>query len=138
MIRFAPVLLLLLAACVAREVKPTEQEMDRVEAALEKLPCIGRIDDWERRYLYHPQYFGEEVAGAMKEGREPRPSGYDRSQIEIHLHEANFEEFGEGRTSLSNYPSDLLATDDREYRLPYGSFDLITGKLHMAACGANS
>ena len=138
MIRFAAVLILLLPACMTREVKPSEQEMDRIEAALQKLPCIGKIGDWERRYLYHPEYFAEEVAVAAKEGRQPRPSGHNRSMIEIHLHQANFEEFGEGRQSLSDYPSDLLATDDREYRIAYGSFDLKTGKLHMAACGANS
>ena len=138
MIRLAPVVFLLLAACVTREVKPSEIEMERVEAALQKLPCVGRVDDWERHYLYRPKYFGEEVAIALKEGRSPRRSGYDRFTIEIHLREANFEEFGEGRSSHADYPSGLLANDDRKFRIAFGSYDLRSGELQMAACGVNS
>ena len=130
-------LLLLLSACVTREGKPTEAEMDRIEKQLERTPCIGSLADWERIYLYHPKYFAEELDAAIKEGRQPRRSGFDRAQIEIHLRQANFEEFGEGRKSYADYPSGLLDTDDRGYRIAYGSYDLGRGKLDLAACGTN-
>ena len=129
--------LFLLAACTPREVKPTEAEMDRVEAALAKLPCIGDLSRWERQYLYHPDFFAEEVAAASKEGRAPRPSGYDRNVIEVHLREAGFEEFGSGRKSYSTYPPGSLDSDDWKYLIAYGSYDLKGDKLHLAACGPN-
>ena len=129
--------LLLLSACAAREVKPTDVEMDRIEAQLAQVPCVGSLADWERIYLYHPDYFAEEVDAAIKEGREPRRSGYDRTKIEIHMRHANFEEFGEGRKSYVDYPPGLTDTDDRAYRIAYGSYDVKTGKLDLATCGAN-
>ena len=134
---FAVAVLLLLSACVSREGKPTEAEMDRIEKQLERVPCVGRLVNWERRYLYHPEYSDVEVDTAIKEAREPRRSGYDRSKIEIHLRQANFEEFGEGRKSYADYPPDMSDTDDRTYRIAYGSYDLTSGRLDIADCGLN-
>jgi hypothetical protein len=137
-VKYFPILaLLLLSACAAREIKPTEAEMDRIEAQLAQVPCVGRLADWERIYLYHPDYFAEEVDAAIKEGRAPRRSGYDRTKIEIHMRQANFEEFGEGRKSYVDYPPGLADTDDRAYRIAYGSYDVKSGKLDLAACGPN-
>jgi hypothetical protein len=135
--RLAIVSILLLSACVTRDGKPTEAEMDRVEEQLEKIPCVGRLANWERRYLYPPEYSDAELDAAIKEEREPRRSSVDRSKIEIHLRQANFEEFGEGRKSYADYPPDMSDTDDRSYRIAYGSYDLTTGKLDLAACGMN-
>jgi len=137
MTRLVLLLFLGLSACAAREVKPTESEMDRIEAQLAQMPCVGRLADWERIYLYHPDYFAEEVDAAIRECREPRRSGYDRTKIEIHLRQANFEEFGEGRKSYADYPRGLADTDYRAYRIAYGSYDVKSGKLDLAACGAN-
>ncbi|KQZ60725.1 hypothetical protein ASD67_15555 [Sphingopyxis sp. Root1497] len=137
MTRLVLLLFLGLSACAAREVKPTEPEMDRIEVQLAQMPCVGRLADWERIYLYHPDYFAEEVDAAIREGRAPRRSGYDRTKIEIHLRQANFEEFGEGRKSYADYPRGLADTDDRAYRIAYGSYDVKSGKLDLAACGAN-
>lgn len=129
--------LLLLSACGTHQSKPTDAEMDRIEKQLERVPCVGRLANWERRYLYHPEYSDEELDAAIRAGREPRRSGFDRSKIEIHLRQANFEEFGEGRKSYVDYPPDMSATDDRTYRIAYGSYDLTSGKLALTACGPN-
>lgn len=129
--------LLLLSACVTREVKPTEAEMDRVEAALNQLPCVGDLGDWERRYYYVSKYFAEELDAANKQGREPRPSRYNKSIVEFHLRQAHFEEFGSGRKGYAGYPPGSADIDDRDYRMAWGGYDLNTGKLHMADCGRN-
>ena len=134
---FAVGTLLLLSACVNREGKPTEAEMDRIERQLERVPCVGNLANWERLYLYHPEYSDKEVEAAIRDGREPRRSGYDRSKIEIYLRQANFEEFGEGRKSYADYPGDMSDTDDRKYRIAYGSYDLTNGKLDITDCRLN-
>jgi len=135
--RFVFLLILVLSSCAAREVKPTEAEMDRVEAALSESPCIGDLADWERRYYYSPKYFAEELDAAIKEGREPRPSRRNKSIVEFDLREAHFEEFGSGRKSYADYPPGSADNDDRAYRVAWGGYDLKTGKLQMADCGPN-
>jgi len=111
--------------------------MDRVEAALAKIPCVGDLSRWDRRYYYPPSFESEEAWTALEEQRDPEPSSYDRNFIEIDLREAGFEEFGRGRKSYSNYPPGAIDTDDRSYRIAYGSYDVKSGKLDLAACGPN-
>jgi hypothetical protein len=135
MMRFLP--LLLLSCCAAQDVKPTEAEMDRVEAALKPLPCIGNLADWERRYYYMPEYAVGELDAAIKQDREPKPIGYDKSVVEIDLREAHYEEFGSGRKSYVGFPPGSGDTDDRDYRVAWGGYDLKAGTLHMADCGPN-
>ena len=77
--------LFLLSACAARDVKPTEAEMDRVEAALQATPCAVQLADWDRHYYYRPRYYAEEVAAAKKEGRPPRSSNRVTSVVQFDL-----------------------------------------------------
>ena len=135
--RFSIPLLLLLTACALRESGPTDAEMDRVEAALQQLTCIGDLGDWERRYYFLPKYRDGALDEAIKQDREPIPSGYDKSIVEFDLREAHFEEFGSGRKRYVGIPPGSGNTDDRDYRMAWGGYDLKTGKLHMADCGPN-
>ncbi|MDZ3833432.1 MAG: hypothetical protein U0S50_16690 [Sphingopyxis sp.] len=127
---------LFLGACVTREGKPTETEIDQVEAQLEGAPCVGRLADWERIYAYRPEYFAEEVHAALKERREPRPSGYDRSIIDIHLRPANVSGSGAGRKSQAGRPAEASADNPDKDHSVRGSFDLRRGQLAMKECGA--
>ena len=135
--RCVALIALALSACAAREVKPTEAEMDRVEAALGREECIGDLKSWLRRYHYKLEFSPEESEAAWKERREPQPTAYNKSVIEVDLREANFEEFGNGRRSYSNYPEGSGGIDDRDYRMAFGTFDVATGLLNLAACGEN-
>ncbi len=137
MIRSFLPLVLLTTGCAPAEMKPTESEMDRVEAALEREGCIGELKDWLRRYHYKLEFSPEESVAAWKEKREPRPTAYDKSIIEVDLREANFEKFAGGRRSYSNYPEGSGGIDDRDYRMAFGTFDVATGRLNLVACGEN-
>ncbi|UKK84386.1 hypothetical protein L7H23_17725 [Sphingopyxis sp. BSN-002] len=128
---------LILAACSMPELKPTEAEMDRVETALRQKPCIGKLADWERRYYYQLQFSSDKSEKSVRKGLMPKPTGYDRSIVEIDLRQANFEEFGSGRGSYADYPPGAADTDDREYNLAFGTYSLETGELHLAHCGPN-
>ena len=137
MIRLLLVASLCLSGCASAEIKPTDDEMDRVEAILQQLPCVGNLNRWERRYFYHPEFSDEENARALKEDRIPSPTGYVRSLIEIDLREANFDEFGSGRKGYSNFPPGSADTDDRNYRMVFGTYDLKARKLSLSHCGGN-
>ncbi|MBB6427451.1 hypothetical protein [Sphingopyxis sp. JAI128] len=137
MIRLWLITFLCLTGCASAEIKPTSDEMDRVETVLQQVPCVGDLDGWERRYFYHPEFSDEENARALKEDRMSRPTGYDRSLIEVDLREANFGEFRSGRRSYSDYPPGSADNDDRKYRMVFGTYDLKTRKLNLYHCGAN-
>ncbi|HEX2811838.1 MAG TPA: hypothetical protein VHO04_04060 [Sphingopyxis sp.] len=111
--------------------------MDHVEAELSRLPCVGDLSKWERRYFYRLEFSDEENTRSLKEDRMPKPTGYIRSLIEFDLREANYEEFGSGRKSYSDIPPEAGDTDDRDYRLAIGTYDLKTGKINVYHCGRN-
>ena len=137
MIRFPLFSALCLGACTPLGNEPTDGEMDRVDAALRRLPCVGDLNDWDRRYFYHPIFSSSETARALEENRTPKPTSYLRSIVEIDLRQANFAEFGRGRKGYSDFPPGSGDNDDRHYRMVLGSYDLISGKLDMLHCGEN-
>lgn len=140
---------LLLAGCGVREMRPSDMEMDRVDAALQAEPCIGELVDWHRSYYFHAKYFGEEVEKAAKDGRVPRASGQVRHILGFELRRTHPE--GEQRISLPNPPKgtgqkdmwqqeigqgDVGQDDDLGVRRAAGTFNLRTGVLNMAHCDA--
>lgn len=127
--RLSVLLLLLLSACATREVKPTEVEMDRVEAALEATSCAARLADWDRHHYYRPRYYAEEVEAAKKEGRPPRSSNRVTSVVQFDLIPAPAGRTG-ARTSHAVPPHALA---DAEGGL-HGAYHLETGELNLPGC----
>ena len=122
-------LLLLLSACATREIKPTEAEMDRVEAALAAVPCAARLVGGDRYYYYRPRYYAEEIAAAKKEGRPPRSSNRVTSVVQFNLVRAPADRAG-ARTSHAVPPQAPGAGDGAVH----GAYHLETGELDLAGC----
>lgn len=130
-------LMLVLPACATRDVKPSAAEMDRVEAALRKIPCVGDVGAWSRSYFYHAKYFGDEVAAAAREQRAPLASGHVRTQISFALQQASDESFVAGRVSFAAPPPGVNSAGSdgsAGLRRAMGSYDLRDGRLNIAGC----
>lgn len=129
--RFIPLLAIALSACAAREVKPTVEEMDRVEAALQATSCAARLAGWDRHHYYRPRYFAEEIEAAKKEGRPPRSSNRVTSVIQFDLVPAPAGRAGE-RTAHAVPPHALASADGGLH----GAYHLETSELDLAGCSA--
>jgi hypothetical protein len=130
-LRFVLPIFLVLSACAAREVKPSEAEMDRVEAALQATPCAARLASLDRHFYYRPRYYAEEIAAAKKEGRPPRSSNRVTSVIQFDLVPARADTVG-ARTSHAVPPHALTGVADGLH----GAYHLDTGELTLAGCVA--
>ncbi|WP_077148696.1 hypothetical protein [Sphingopyxis sp. KK2] len=130
-LRLALSLCLVLSACAAREVKPTETEMDRVEAALQATPCAARIASLDRHFYYRPRYYAEEIAAAKKEGRPPRSSNRVTSVIQFDLVPAPAGRAGERKAHA--VPPHALADADGGL---HGAYHLEERELDLAGCVA--
>lgn len=130
-LRLALPLLLVLSACAAREVKPTDAEMNRVEAALRATPCAARLAGWDRHFYYRPRYYAEEVAAAKKEGRPPRSSNRVTSVVQFDLVPARADPPGT-RKSHAVPPHALTGVSDGLH----GAYHLDTGELTLPGCAA--
>lgn len=129
----------LLSACGVREVRPSDNEMDRVDAALQAEPCVGELVDWHRNYYYHAKYFGDEVEKAAKEGRAPRASGHVRYIVGFDLRSRRGGDSAQ-RVSLVHPPisSDDAPVESGAERRAAGTFNLRSGELSMARCDADT
>lgn len=127
--RLAILSLLLLAACATREVKPTEAEMDRIEAALTGDACAARLIGGDRHYYYRPRYYAEEVEAAKTEGRPPRSSNRVTSVVQFNLVPRLGDRTGT-RTSHAVPPQGPGAVDGAVH----GAYHLETGELDLAGC----
>jgi hypothetical protein len=125
---------LLLAGCATRDVKPTDGEIDRVEAALAGLACVGDPAQWRGHYYYHPKYFGEEVEDAAREGREPRSSGHVRTLIAFDLRQGG--DNVAGRVSLGAPLGDGATSAETGVRRALGSYDMRDGSVKLQSCDA--
>lgn len=139
----ALVMVLVLAACGVREIRPTDMDMDRVDAALQAEPCVGELVDWHRTYYFHAKYFGDEVAKAAKEGRAPRASGHVRHILGFEL--SRTQPGGAQRLSLAQPPlgpeleakseqAQAAAGKPADVRRAAGTYNLRTDELDLAHC----
>lgn len=101
--------------------QPDKAIVNRIELELGALKCPGSLGVWERHYWYSRD----------------RSGSINRSTVEIDLRQAGFEEFGYGRHIHPAPPVFRFDTDDRDYRVAFGTFDIPTGALKMSACGSN-
>lgn len=131
-VAFAVAGVILLPACsegfLPRE--PSEQTVDRLERRLVELPCVGKLERWERHYTFD----SKPLAGGLFGWRN---RWYDYRKIDIDLREAGFEEFKGGRHLHSRRPEHQSWADDRGYLLAFGKYDIATDRLKLRHCGPN-
>ncbi|WP_345169385.1 hypothetical protein [Sphingomonas daechungensis] len=122
----AAVLCAFLLGCAAEGEypKPSEAEIDRVEARLADHPCVGSLDSWERNYRY----------GERRRTFWPQIDHADLDVITFHLRRAGTVEIIPGRAIFSTGSGDW--PDSRAIRAIDGSLVLSSGRLSVSRCQA--
>jgi hypothetical protein len=103
---------------------------DEIEAKLRAVPCVGPMNRWERHYHYSSK--PSLAATLLTFGMSGRWYRYET--IDIAYYQAGFQEFRAGRFLGEPRPP---ATDDRQYNLVLGHYDIPTHTISLWACGPN-
>lgn len=101
--------------------KPSQAVVNQIEDRLRAIKCVAPLSKWGRSYWY-----SRDRAGRI-----------DHNSVEIDLREAGFEEFKRGRYIFAAPPIRRFNTDDRDYKIAFGSFDVSKKHINMQACGPN-
>jgi hypothetical protein len=104
---------------------PSKSLINHIEDMLADDPCVGDIRKWARLY----------------EWRQTK-DGIDTSVIDIDLRQAGVFGFQSGRVVRARDPSlrpgeIMIAADDRDYRVAFGSYEVATDALNLDFCGRN-
>jgi hypothetical protein len=130
---FALVGMVLLGAACSREVdprdlRPSVELVDRIEAQLASRPCFAPLNQWERRFRYG---MGGDYRSADR--------GIERDRITFSFAQAGIFEFRSRRLVLSANDEDQgPGTDSRDYKFAFGDYDIPSGRLTVHGCGSNS
>lgn len=104
----------------ARQPRPAQRIVDRIEALLAGQQCVGRLDRWSRSYAYH---------------YDPRTGNLYDKIIDFHLEEAGSRGIRAGRHVTG--PTRWMWVDDRPIKMATGDYDVTEGRLRIAYCGDN-
>lgn len=97
------------------DIAAIERSADVIENEVQKIPCIGQIMHWERKYSF---------------------SRKDHNIIDFVYKEAGKYEFRSRREILE--VASGFQIDDRPYRTVYGSYDIKKSSLMIDYCGLNA
>jgi hypothetical protein len=110
---------------------PGEGLASEIEAKLSKVPCIGSMSRWERRYSYSSR--PSDLAKILTFGSSGR--WYKYNSVEIDYRQAGFDEFRAGRVFYRG--AGPFEIDDRQYNLVLGHYNTATHTAYVWACGPN-
>jgi hypothetical protein len=108
------------AEWAARQPRPSEQVVSRIETLLTQDPCVGPLDRWERIYAYNENIQSKTLYPGI---------------IDFHLNEAGG--FGVRPGRHITEPNSWVNVDDRPIRMVSGDYQVSTGKLSIGFCGNN-
>ena len=129
-------LLVTLAGCGSTGIVPkipSAQVASEIEAKLRTVPCVGSIHRWERHYEFRSK--PSILAGLLTLGTSYR--WFDYGTVEVGLYQAGFGEFRPLQVRENGVPGTWFDTDDREYAVVFGHYNLRTRTLRLWACGPN-
>ena len=106
--------LLSCSACFSSsDFKPTDDEVAKIETALQRHRCVGALDGWRRSYSRMP-VFATADFDAGGQGDELRhPDRFDKRIVELRLERADGRSIMPGRRDLKSY-DDFALMECRE------------------------
>ena len=114
---------------------PSRAIVERIEAHLARESCVGALSRWARFYRWMP-------TPAAFNGSLPRTRLASDHEVEVILREAGVFGYRAGRF-IEPSPPPLsrnqihLSGDHRDYRVAFGSYDILTDRLTLESCGPN-
>jgi len=105
---------------------PTSAEAQRVDRVLSQVPCIGKVEVWQRQYQYRTTL--RFLPASLWR--------LDRNTIDFHLTKAR-DRVKAGVRSVPPEPSFDQLADDTPTDLAWDSYNLPSSRLQMDFCGSN-
>lgn len=119
-----------IACSQASDLKPTQAEINRVEALLSNHRCVGDLSKWRRTYVYMVDYSDAELAAAKREGRPMRPVFHDTRLIEFVLQRAGGD-IKPGRISATDYPDWIQSDREAQPEHLFGGYAIPLKQLNL-------
>ncbi len=129
-----PPLLLALSACGASGPMPrmpNAKLANEIEAKLRAVPCVGSMNRWERHYEFVSK--PSRLARLLTLGKSDR--WFDYGIVEVSYYQAGYEEFRAGQVRSNGVSGMRFNTDDRDYNVVFGHYDIGTRTASLWACG---